>query len=53
MKQKPRWSAHEIARLRAYAEKGLTSREAAEKLGRGHATTRLKAVLAGIAFGQR
>lgn len=44
------WSAADVRRLKAYAGKGVSSRVAAEKLGRAPGATRFKAMVEGISF---
>jgi hypothetical protein len=39
----PRWSPIELKRLRAYARKGYSAREAAKAVGRPYIATRVKA----------
>ncbi len=44
------WSSSELRKLKSYALRGMTCREASERLKRPSPATRLKACESGIAF---
>lgn len=44
------WSEHEVARMRAHARAGDTSKVSAKKLGRTHGAVKYKAMVEGVRF---
>jgi hypothetical protein len=44
------WTDAELKRMELYAKSGMTSKQAATKLKRGHPATRYKAMTEGISF---